>query len=188
MGSRDPDNARAASWAKEAGAAASKGTFSAAARFGELLVLATAGVANESVLRAAGPDDFAGKVLIDATNPLDFSNGVPPSLAFGHTDSGGERVQRLVPGAAVVKAFNTVGAAHMFRPNFEGGPPDMFICGDDADAKQAVTRILRDFGWPSIDLGGIEASRLLEPMAALWVRQGIRSGSWGHAFKLLGRS
>ncbi|HEU4787844.1 MAG TPA: hypothetical protein VFS57_10555, partial [Gemmatimonadaceae bacterium] len=102
-----------------------------------------------------------------------------------HTDSGGDQVQRWLPDARVVKAFNIVGNAHMFRPEFPGGPPDMFIAGNDESAKATVSGILKSFGWEVIDLGGIEGSRYLEPMAMAWVVHGFRSGSWNHAFKLL---
>jgi 8-hydroxy-5-deazaflavin:NADPH oxidoreductase len=186
MGARDRNNENAASWAKGAGGKASHGTFADAAGFGELVVLATLGSANQSALRAAGPERLAGKVVIDTTNPLDFSSG-RPELAIGHTDSGGEQVQRLLPGALVVKAFNTVGHAHMFRPSFPGGPPDMFICGNDGDAKRRVTELLTSFGWQTLDLGGIEASRYLEPMCMVWVLHGFASGSFDHAFKMLRR-
>ncbi|PYQ12174.1 MAG: DNA-binding protein [Acidobacteria bacterium] len=184
MGSRSAGNDKAVGWAKEAGGKASAGTFAEAASHGELVVLATLGSANESALKAAGPQTLRGKVVIDATNPLDFSGGAP-QLAVGHTDSGGERVQRLLPGARVVKAFNTVGNAHMFRPRFPGGPPDMFICGNDDDAKKQVAAILSDFGWGTADLGPIESSRYLEPMCMAWVVYGARAGTWNHAFKLL---
>ncbi len=182
MGAREPGNAKAREWASGAGAGASSGTFADAARFGELAVLATLWDGTENALRLAGPSNLAGKILIDATNPL---KGAPPALALGHTDSGGEQVQRWVPGARVVKAFNTVGHAHMVHPQFPGGPPDMFICGNDASAKTAVTEILTSFGWGTIDVGGIEGSRLLEPMCILWVNYGIRTNTWNHAFKLL---
>lgn len=185
MGSREAGNPKAVAWAKEMGPKASEGTFADAAKFGEIVVLATLGVANEAVLRAAGPENLNGKVLIDTTNPLDFSQGMPPRLAVGHTDSGGEQVQRAVPGALVVKAFNTVGNAHMFRPDFAGGPPDMFICGNDEGAKKQVSSLLADFGWGVIDLGGIEASRYLEAMCLAWVLYALRTNTWSHAFKLL---
>jgi hypothetical protein len=185
MGAREANNEKAKAWVAANGAKASQGTFAAAARFGELIVLATLGAANESVLRTADPDDFRGKILIETTNPLDFTHGMPPRLSVGHTDSAGEQVQRLLPGARVVKAFNTVGNAHMFRPSFPGGPPDMFICGNDAAAKASVTELLKEFGWGTIDLGGIESSRYLEPMCMVWVLHGALSGGWNHAFKML---
>ncbi|HTE52244.1 MAG TPA: NADPH-dependent F420 reductase [Kofleriaceae bacterium] len=184
MGARDASNEKAAGWANESGPRASSGSFADAAEFGEMIVLASLGVANPAVIEGAGPARLRGKVLIDATNPLDFSTGAP-KLAVGHTDSGGEQVQRLAPGALVVKAFNTVGNLLMFRPDLPGGPPDMFICGNDEGAKKQVESLLKNFGWDVIDLGGIEASRHLEPMCMVWVLHGMRSGTWMHAFKLL---
>jgi predicted dinucleotide-binding enzyme len=185
IGSREANNEKALAFVKEAGPKASAGTFTEAAAFGELLVLATLGVANKSVLAQAGADNLRGKVLIDTTNPLDHSNGGPPTLALGGHDSGGEEAQRVAPGAHVVKAFNTVGHQHMFRPQFPGGPPDMFICGNDDGAKKKVGGLLQEFGWNSVDLGGIECSRYLEGMCMVWVLYGFRTGTWNHAFKLL---
>jgi len=185
MGARSAQNEKAVAWAAEAGAQASAGTFDDAARFGELVVLATLGTATEEALRLVGPANLAGKTLIDTTNPLDFSGGMPPALSIGHTDSLGERVQRAVPAARVVKAFNTVGSGAMFRPGFASGVPDMLICGNDADAKRQVTAILESFGWGAIDLGGIERSRYLEPMCLAWVLSATSLGQWKVAFKLL---
>ena len=185
MGSREAKNEKAAAWAAKAGSHASTGTFTEAARFADVAIVATSWSGTENALTLAGPDNLAGKVVIDATNPLVFSPNAPPALALGHTDSGGEQVQRWLPKSYVVKAFNIVGNAHMVNPQFPGGPPDMFICGNDAEAKKTVVEILRAFGWPSIDIGGIEGARLLEPICVLWVLYGIRSGSWNHAFQLL---
>jgi len=186
LGAREASNEKVAAWAKEAGPKASNGTFADAAEFGEVVVLCTLGSAYESVLKAAGPQRLEGKVLIDTTNPLDFSKGMPPRLAVGHTDSGGEQVQRTVPGARVVKAFNIVGNSSMFRPEFPGGPPDMLICGNDKNAKERVTGILNDFGWPTVvDFGGIESSRYLEPLCITWVLYGVATGGWSHAFKMI---
>jgi predicted dinucleotide-binding enzyme len=187
MGSRHAKNEKALSWAKGAGPKASAGAFSEVAAFGEIVVLATLGAANESALEAAGPDALRGKIVIDTTNPLDFSGGMPPKLFVSGTDSAGERVQRLLPDSKVVKAFNTVGHAHMFRPAFPGGPPDMFLCGNDEGAKGKVGEILREFGWGVVDLGGIEGSRYLEAMCLAWVLVGLRTKSWNHAFKLLSK-
>lgn len=186
MGARSATNEKALAWAKEMGPQASAGTFADAAALGEIVVLATLGVANEEALRSAGTENLGGKILIDTTNPLDFSEGAPPKLAISGNDSGGEQVQRLVPAARVVKAFNTVGNAFMFRPDLPGGPPDMFIAGNDDGAKQQVTAILKDFGWGAVhDLGGIEASRYLEAMCMVWVLSAIRGGTWNQAFKML---
>lgn len=184
MGARDAANPKAAAWVKETGPRASAATFAAAAQNGEVIVIATLGTATEEILRGVGPSPFKGKLVIDATNPLDMSKGAP-KLIGGVGDSGAERHQKLLPGAHVVKAFNTVGNALMYKPVFAGGPPDMFICGNDAAAKQVVTGFCTDLGWGVVDAGGIEGARLLEPMCILWVVHGIRTGSWNHAFKLL---
>jgi predicted dinucleotide-binding enzyme len=132
-------------------------------------------------------EDFAGQLILDTTNPLDFSQGMPPKLFVGHTNSGGERVQRLLPRSQVPKVWNTVGHAHMFRPDFPGGPPDMFIAGDDDAAKQQVTTLHGDFGWNTIDTGGIESSRYLEGTCLVWVLHGVATGGWQYASKLLHR-
>jgi predicted dinucleotide-binding enzyme len=185
MGSRSATNEKSAAWVKEVGAKGSAGTFADAASYGEIVVLATLGVANDAALEAAGTKNLEGKIIIDATNPLDFSGGMPPKLAYSGNDSGGERVQRQVPGAQVVKAFNTVGNAFMFKPDFPGGPPDMFIAGNSADAKKKVSGILESFGWGVVDCGGIESSRYLEGMCLIWVISAVSRGNWNQAFKML---
>jgi len=185
VGSREPGSEKVTAMLAKVGHGATAGTFAETAKFGEVVVLATLWSGTESAIRLANPKHLAGKVVIDATNPLVFTPNAPPALALGHNDSGGEQVQRWLPEARVVKAFNTVGFAHMVNPSFPGGPPDMFIAGNDADAKAVVTTILKEFGWPTVDLGGIEGARLLEPMCILWVLYGIRTNSWDHAFKLL---
>lgn len=186
LGAREAQNPKAAAWAAEVGPHGSTGTFAQAAAFGEVVVLATLGAANEAVLTAAGSANLEGKLLIDTTNPLDFSRGMPPGLLRAGNDSGGEHVQRLVPGAKVVKCWNIVGNALMFRPDLPGGPPDMFIAGDDAGAKRQMTKLLADFGWPVVhDLGGIVASRYLEAMCLAWVLSAAPGGHWRQAFKLL---
>jgi 8-hydroxy-5-deazaflavin:NADPH oxidoreductase len=185
VGTRDPASDTAKALAAKLGPKVEVVTFAAAATFADVAVLATLWSGTESAIRLAGPGHLYGKVVIDATNPLTFAPGAPPALALGHTDSGGEQVQRWLPAARVVKAFNTVGYAHMVKPAFPGGPPDMFICGNDAQAKATVTELLKALGWPAIDVGGIEGARLLEPLCILWVVHGARSGSWDHAFKML---
>lgn len=162
------------------------GTFEEAAKFGDMIALATLGTATTEVLRLAGAQNFEGKVLIDATNPLDFSSG-GPRLFVGFDDSLGEQVQRQLPGARVVKAFNTVGNALFYQPNLPGGPPDMFIAGNDDEAKKIVAQVCDAFGWGVVDVGGIDGARYLEPLCIVWVAHGFRSGSWTHAFKLLHR-
>jgi predicted dinucleotide-binding enzyme len=185
MGSRNAGNEKAAAWAQKAGKKASLGTFGDAAGFGELIVIATLGTATEDVLEQAGPANFDGKLVLDTTNPLDFSGGMPPKLSISGNDSLGERVQRALPGAHVVKCFNTVGNVLMYKPKLKGGPPTMFIAGNNEDAKKQTTELLTQFGWETSDIGGIESSRYLEAMCLAWVLHGIKTGSWGHAFKLL---
>ncbi len=184
LGTREPGSEKLRAWLAKAGPRASTGTFAETAGFAEVALLATSWSGTESALRLAGPERLAGKVVVDVTNPLDFTGG-KPRMALGFSDSAGEQVQRWLPGARVVKAFNIVGNAHMFRPQFPAGPPDMFIAGDDEAAKRTVTGILADFGWPVVDLGGLESARLLEPLAMTWITYAMRTGTWNHAFKLL---
>jgi NADPH-dependent F420 reductase len=186
MGSREAVNQKALAWVKEAGAgsAASAGTFADAAKFAEVAVLALSWAGAENALKLAGAENLAGKVVIDAINPL-IASAQGLELAIGHTDSAGENIQRWLPGARVVKAFNSVGYSQMVKPDFAGGPPDMFICGNDDAAKKTVTDILMSFGWSTIDIGGIEGARLLEPLCMLWINYAMRAQSHSHAFKLL---
>lgn len=181
LGTRDP--AKLAQW-QAANPEAQVGSFEAAARFAELAILATLGSAVADVLQLAGTANFDGKTVIDATNPLRFDES-GPHLSIGFDDSQGEQVQRLLPNAHVVKAFNIVGHDDMVDPQFDGGPPTMLIAGNDEGAKKTVTSILESFGWDVADLGGIEASRYLEPICLAWVLYAIRNGSRHHAFKLL---
>ncbi len=149
----------------------------------DIVMLAVAGRASVEVTGSVA-HLLEGKVLVDATNPLDFSAGAP-RLFVGFEDSLGEQVQKAAPGARVVKAYNTVGNALMVDPQLPGGPPSMLIAGDDEQAKATVTGLLEDTGWDVVDLGGIAASRWLEPMCLAWVAYGARTGTWGHAFRLL---
>ncbi|HYA54438.1 MAG TPA: NAD(P)-binding domain-containing protein [Thermoplasmata archaeon] len=186
LGSRKAGHAGATEWAKGTHGKGSVGTFAEAAAFGDVLVLATLGVATPEAIHLAGVEHFNGKVVIDATNPLAFSAQGVPSLAVGHTTSQGEINQKELPKAHVVKAFNTTGNANFFRPTFPQGPPDMFICGNDADAKKKVEEILHEFGWPSvIDVGGIDGSRELESLCILWVKSAFRLNNFRIAFKVL---
>ncbi len=185
MGTRNPGQTKIKNWLAKVGPNGSAGTFAEAAAFGDLAVLATLWSATETVIRLADPKNLAGKTVIDATNPLDFSAGMPPKLAIGLTDSGGESVQRWLRESHVVKAFNTVGNPQMVHPQFMGGPPDMLICGDDSGAKKTATDLIKQLGWSVVDLGGIEASRYLEPMAMIWIIHFFQTNSPNHAFKLL---
>ena len=139
IGSRDPNQKKVIEWIDkhDKEGRASSGTFAETASFGELNVLATSWAGTADAIRMVDPQNFAGKVLIDVTNPLEFSEGMPSRLAIGYADSAGETVQRMLPSSKVVKAFNIVGNPHMVHPNFPGGPPTMFICrNDDDEAKK----------------------------------------------------
>jgi 8-hydroxy-5-deazaflavin:NADPH oxidoreductase len=153
------------------------------ATWADLVVICVAGTVTEDLARELAPQ-LAGKVVVDTTNPLDFSSG-KPGLFVGWNDSLGERVQRAAPEAKVVKAYNIVGNGLMVDPEIPGGPPTMFIAGDDEAAKATVTQLLTDTGWEVADLGGIDASRLLEPMCIAWVAYSIATGARDHAFKML---
>jgi len=172
MGSRTEKNEKAAQWVVANGRRASYETFTDAAVFGEILFNCTAGVASLQALEMAGAENIKGKILIDVANPLDFSHGMPPSLTVCNTDSLGEQIQRAYPETRVVKTLNTVNRNVMVNPALVAGAHDMFLCGNDPEAKAMVTRILKEwFGWESVlDLGDISAARALEMVLPLWVR------------------
>ncbi|HTP20080.1 MAG TPA: NAD(P)-binding domain-containing protein [Solirubrobacteraceae bacterium] len=186
IGSRNPDKPELREWLSAGGAGMESGTFAQTAAHGELLVLAVLGEAAEDAIADAGADNFSGKVVIDAMNPLDFSGGFPPKLSIAGEDSLGERVQRALPDAKVVKALNTIGNAYFVDPSFTDGEPTMLIAGDDEAAKRVVTDVLADFGWSdTVDIGGIQGSRELEAICIAWVKIGGARGGWDHGFKLL---
>lgn len=174
MGSRSADNPKAAQWAAQAGAKASQGTFADAARFGEVVLNCTNGGKSLAALELAGADNLAGKILIDIANPLDFSHGMPPSLTVCNTDSLGEQIQHAYARTKVVKALNTVNAMVMADASLVPGDHNLFICGNDAAAKEQVTKWLQEwFGWkPSnvLDLGDITNARATEMLLPIWVR------------------
>ncbi len=184
-GSRDPE--KLAGWQAGAGSDALIGTFAEAARWGETIVLAVKGDAAEAVLEQAGIENLCSKPVLDTTNPI---APLPPEKGVlryftTHDESLMERLQRKAPEAQFVKVFSCVGNALMVNPALPGGPPTMFICGDDAGAKSEVTKILRQFGWEVADMGGVEAARAIEPLCMLWCIPGFQGGGWMHAFKLL---
>jgi predicted dinucleotide-binding enzyme len=158
-----------------------------AAKFGELVVLAVKGSVALEALKAAGADNLAGKPVIDATNPIADAPPVNGVLKFFTSldDSLMERLQSAFPAARFVKAFSSVGNAFMVDPQFPGGKPTMFICGNDDAAKQTVRGILDAFGWETADMGKVEAARAIEPLCMLWCIPGIARNEWSHAFKLL---
>ena len=186
IGSRDPRKPELRDWLSGDGAGIEAGTFRHAAEHGELLVLAVLGNAAERAIAGAGAQNFSGKVVIDAMNPLDFSGGFPPKLSIAGEDSLGERVQRALPDAKVVKAFNTIGSPYFVDPKFSDGEPTMLIAGNDDGAKRTVGDLLADFGWSDVvDIGGIDGSRELEAICIAWVKIGGRRGAWDHGFRLL---
>jgi predicted dinucleotide-binding enzyme len=177
IGTRNPDNPDVAQW--NPGAAAD------VAADADLIVVAVPGAAAVDVVTGLG-GALAGKVVIDATNPIDNSHG-DVRLFTQPGESLGELVQAAAPEAKVVKAYNSVGNAFMVDPDLPGGPPTMFIAGDDGDAKALVTSLLEETGWDVADYGNISACRAIEPLVLTWVTWGMASGTWDHAFKLLRR-
>ena len=163
------------------------GSFQDAAQFGEIIVLAVSGLVVEDAINLAGKVHLSNKIIIDATNPIAT---VPPDngvLKFFTTleESLMEKIQKLLPDAKIVKAFSCVGNALMYKPNFNGILPTMFICGNDDPAKETVTDILTSFGWETEDMGKVEAARVIEPLCILWCIPGFIRNQWTHAFKLL---
>jgi hypothetical protein len=186
IGTQHPDKPELAAWRTKAGKRGSVGTFADAAAHGEIVLVCTKGEATEAALGLAGPKNFDGKVVIDVTNPLDFSKGMPPGLFVGTTDSLGERIQRKIPNAKVVKALNIVNNQTMTNPKMTEGAPDMLICGNDAAAKRTVAGLLKEFGWGEpIDVGRIDGARWLEAMVPLWVRVCTAVDSWTVAWRVL---
>jgi 8-hydroxy-5-deazaflavin:NADPH oxidoreductase len=173
MGSRSADNEDAAAWAAAAPSGASHGTFADAAQAGEVVFNATAGGASLDALQAAGPENLAGKLLIDVANALDFSAGFPPTLSVMGDDSLGEQIQRAHPDARVVKALNTMNCEVMVDPARVPGEHDVFVCGDDEGAKAQARELLESFGWRPesiVDLGDITAARGAEAYVLFWLR------------------
>jgi len=174
-----------AQFAADAGIPA--GTFAEVAAAADIVILAVKGSAAEEALRLAGAEPLGGKIVIDTTNPITDAPPVDGLLQFftGPNDSLMERLQKQVPGARFVKAFNSVGNAVMVDPTFAGGRPTMFFCGNDADAKGVVAALLQEIGWEPADMGSAVAARAIEPLCQLWCIPGFREQQWTHAFKLL---
>lgn len=162
------------------------GAFAESAKFGEMIILATHGVATINAIDLAEKNNFKGKVVVDTTNPLDFSQGMPPKFAATLGNSLGEQIQKYLPEAKVVKAFNTVNAYVMVSPKREEGDPDLFIAGNDEAAKSKLKTLAEQMGWKRIlDVGDITNSYWLEAMTMFWVYYGAKYNNWTHAFKLL---
>ena len=188
MGSRTTNNEKALAWVAANGANSSAGTFADAAQFGDLVFNCTKGEAVLDILKSAGIENFDGKTVIDISNPLDFSKGMPPSLipAWTNTNSLGEEIQKLLPRANVVKTLNIVNCEVMVDAKRSGGDPTMFMSGNSAEAKAGVKDMLNRFGWTDIiDLGDISTARGTEMMLPIWIRTWMATGNGHFAFKIV---
>lgn len=183
IASRAPE--KLAAFAQESGIDA--GTFADVAAWADLLVLAVHGGGALAAMTLAGAEHVRGKLVIDATNPISDKPPVEGVVQFftGPNQSLLEELQGAFPEVRFVKAFNSVGAARMVNPEFSGGRPTMFYCGNDARAKAEVARILELFGWEGADMGTAVAGRAIEPLCQLWCIPGFLRNSWTHAFKVL---
>lgn len=197
IGTRDPEAVRSriaadatgnpafATWAAE-NSTIKVARFSDAAEGAELIVNATNGGVSLDVLAQVGAEELAGRVILDIANPLDFSNGMPPTLFVKDTDSLAEQIQRAFPSARVVKALNTMNADLMARPGLLSDPGSVFVSGNDADAKSIVTGILKDFGHQDIiDLGDITTARGTEMLLPVWLRLWGALGTPAFNFKIV---
>lgn len=172
MGSREAGHENAVAWVEGAGEKATEGSFADAAGHGELVINCTSGVASLAALGAAGEENLSGKTLVDVANPLDASQGFPPTLAFCNDDSLGERIQAAFPASNVVKTLNTMNCQVMVEPTRVPGEHAVFVSGEDEGAKRQVNDLLESFGWPEeriIDLGGIRTARGTEMYLPLWL-------------------
>jgi NADPH-dependent F420 reductase len=186
MGSRTAENEKAHGWASRHPHGAKTATFADAARSGELIFLAIKGDAWEAILQLAGYENFSGKIVIDVSNPLDFSKGFPPTFTITNTNSLGEEIQKMLPEAKIVKVLNTITADLMTHPEKLPEETDLFMCGNDQQAKQKVRELLESFGWKRIiDLGDISNSRGTEQLLALWIRLYAVFGSANFNFKIV---
>jgi 8-hydroxy-5-deazaflavin:NADPH oxidoreductase len=188
MGSRTTTNEKALTWVDANGKRASTGTFADAAAFAEIIFNCTKGEAVLEIFKQAGIEKFTNKIIVDVSNPLDFSKGMPPSLIpeYTNTNSLGEEIQKLLPDADVVKTLNIVNCEVMVDPAKSGGNPTMFISGNNADVKDKVKAILNQFGWKDIiDLGDITTARGAEMLLPIWLRIYMAIGKGHFAFKIM---
>lgn len=185
IGTRDPKRKELVALKKQQKKHIELGNTTQAAAYGELAILAVAWHAAEDVLALIRPE-LAGKVVIDVTNPVVFNGDEPPTLTVGHSISAGEIVQQSLPDSHVVKTLNYISYSNMAFPKYSQGTPIMFVCGNNDSAKHQVRDVLQDLGWDDmLNLGGIEKSRLLEPLALLWIEYGAARNTWNHAFSIL---
>lgn len=186
LGTRDKTKETVTKWHAE-NPTGKTGSFEDAARYGEMLVLAVAGRIVEAAIELAGKENFSHKIVIDVTNPISDAPPVNGVIQYftGINESLMERIQKVLPEAKLVKAFNSVGSAFFYKPDLAGMPPSMFICGNDDEARKTVAGIVASFGWEVEDMGKIEAARAIEPLAMLWCIPGFLYNNWKNAFKLL---
>ncbi len=173
MGSRTSNNEKASEWVASAGTKASHGTFADAAAFAEIIFNCTKGDASLEALKLAGEKNINGKILVDISNALDFSKGMPPTLFICNDNSLGETIQKTFPAVKVVKTLNTMNCALMVNPSLVAGDHTVFVSGNDADAKTQVKKILASFGWSeknTIDVGDITTARGTEQLLPIWIR------------------
>lgn len=188
MGSRTANNEKAASWVGKSGANSSAGTFEDAAKFGDIIFLCTKGDVTIDIVKLAKTENFKGKTVIDISNPLDFSKGMPPSLIphLSNTNSLGEEVQKTIPEAHVVKTLNIVNCEVMVNAKKSGGDPTMFVSGNNSESKAEVKSILNQFGWNDIiDLGDITTARGTEMLLPIWLRIWVATQNGYFAFKVV---
>lgn len=164
------------------------GSFAESAAFGELVFNASKGDASLEVVKSAGAANLKGKILVDVANPLDFSQGMPPTLFVGNSDSLAETIQRALPDSKVVKAFNTMAAAMMVEPqSLADGNHSLFICGNDSGSKTRVAALAAEwFGWSDvIDVGDLTGARATEALLPLWIRLFGKFGTGNIQFKVV---
>jgi len=184
IGTRDA--AKLDKWRAEVGGTVRVDTFAAAAQHGDVVILALNGAGAISALEMAGVESFGGKLVLDATNPLEVDAEGRVGLFVGRDDSLAEQIQRALPNTQVVKCFNTVPSSQMVDPAFANGAPAMLIAGDDGHAKTRAAGILKGLGWPGVlDVGDLQGARWLEALVPLWVRAGVALDTWGHAFRVV---
>jgi 8-hydroxy-5-deazaflavin:NADPH oxidoreductase len=183
IASRKPDSL--SDFSKKSGIPA--GTPADVAAWAEAAVLAVKGTKAIDAVKTAGADNLRGKVVIDTTNPIADAPPVDGVLQYftGPNSSLMEQLQAAFPDVKFVKAFSSVGNARMVNPQLAAGPPTMFYCGNDADAKRWVENVLKQFGWEPADMGKAVAARAIEPLAQLWCIPGFQRNQWTHAFKVL---
>jgi 8-hydroxy-5-deazaflavin:NADPH oxidoreductase len=186
LGTRDIQKQEVKDWHSK-NASGKVGSFAETAQFADIIVIAVSGAIATEAIALAGKENFANKIVIDATNPIAKDPPINGVLKYFTTmeESLMEQIQHFIPEAKVVKAFSCVGNAYMYKPHFEEGKPTMFICGNDDEAKKSVELILENFGWDVEDVGAAESARAIEPLCILWCLPGFLKNKWNHAFKLL---